>query len=129
MSKQFITRLRKIAGVSPVETVKQAFQNGKAEVDGICENDPDLGKVYGMSYELTQKASGLNAEDFKTACDELESMGPDKLTEVIGMSKAELADIVCQEHNIGVSDKDLSGGATLSGNTLYIELYFTIHKK
>ena len=125
MGKNFITRLRKIAGVNQLTVLKQAAEQGKFDVDGICENDPDLGPVYGMSYEISQLKSGLNKEDFKTVCDELESMQPEKLAEVVGMSKAEIADIVSSEHNTGVDDKDFGGGASVSGTTLYIELYFS----
>lgn len=125
MGKIIIARRTKSASAGALEALEQAFEDGKNNLKDLCEDAPELGgKIYGLTYTITQSQSGLSPQDFSTACDKLTSMDPEQLARVVGLSKSEIGDMVCEQYGIGIDDKDFSGGADLIGDTLQIDLYF-----
>ena len=120
MKKIIIARKKVAEAVDCVETLRKVFENdGKFEVEGLCEDVPELGgKIYGLTYIIPFASSRLSLKNFQKVCSKLSSMGPEQLSEFVGMSKDEIGDQICDEYNISIDDKNFSGGADLIGENL-----------
>lgn len=124
-NRTVIARRKKSASAEPLEKLQQAFEAGKNRMDELKENIPELGgMIYGFTYTINIKQSGLSPLDFKAAGDKLSSMDPEQLARFVGLSEDEIADLICEEHGIGVDDKDFSGGADVNSSEIQIDLYF-----
>lgn len=112
---------RQASAESALAEIKKTFVDGvNSSYEKIMDDDK-----YGYSFAVHRQdmLTEVSPQDFAAAAKQIESMDVDQLATFIGLSKRELTKEICTAYSIGADDKDFSGGATVIGDQIIIDLY------